>query len=88
MVDPLRDAALTCVCSAVACLAIGRVVIGHLARLQGRAPTRYEDCPPLLAYHEGKRAIPSMGGVFVLGTGTLVAALAGGLSSRTRTARR
>jgi phospho-N-acetylmuramoyl-pentapeptide-transferase len=47
------------------------------------APTRYKDCPPLLAYQEKtKPAIPTMGGLFVLGVGILTAVLAGGLRHR------
>ena len=61
---------------------LGRVMIPWLARAQGMAPARYEDCPPLLAYQETKRTTPTMGGVFVLAAGIAVAAAAGGLLRR------
>jgi phospho-N-acetylmuramoyl-pentapeptide-transferase len=67
----------------VGTLVVGRLVIPALVRAQRVAsPSRYEDCPPLLAYQETKRGTPTMGGVFVLLVGMGVAALAGGLTHR------
>ena len=80
MVNSLGDAALVFFASAVGCVVIGRVAIRALASAQCVAPVRYEDCPPLLAYQETKARTPTMGGLFVLGVGVLVAILAGGLS--------
>ena len=69
------------VVSAVACALATRLVLPRLARWQGVAPGRFDDCPPLWSYQEAKRGIPTMGGVVVLAIGSLVAALAGGLAS-------
>lgn len=68
--------------SAGMCMLLGRVIIPWLARAQGTAPARYEDCPPLLAYQETKRTVPTMGGLFVLASGIAVAAASGGLARR------
>ena len=68
--------------SAGMCVLLGRVMVPWLARAQGPAPTRYEDCPPLLAYQEAKRTTPTMGGLFVLVSGIAVAAASGGLARR------
>ena len=68
--------------SAGMCVLLGRVMIPWLARAQGAAPARYEDCPPLLAYQETKRTTPTMGGLFVLAAGIAVAAAGGGLARR------
>jgi len=82
MILSLGDAALVFLISAAASLWIGRAAIRWLSRAQCLAPLRYEDCPPLLTYQETKRGTPTMGGVFVLGVGTLVAIAAGGLRQR------
>ena len=82
MVSSLADAALVFLASAVGCVLIGRFAIRALASAQCVAPVRYEDCPPLLAYQETKAKTPTMGGLFVLGVGVLVAVLVGGLSHR------
>ena len=68
--------------SAGICVLVGRVMVPWLAQAQGIAPARYEDCPPLLAYQETKRATPTMGGLFVLAAGVAVAAASGGLARR------
>ncbi len=68
--------------SAALCVVLGPVTIRLLAQAQGRQPSRYEDCPPLLAYHDAKRATPTMGGLLVLAAGMLAAAVAGGMGSR------
>lgn len=81
MVQSLGDAALVFLTSAGLCIAVGRVAIQKLAHAQGIAPVRYEDCPPLQAYQETKRRIPTMGGLFVLATAVLVAAFSGGFRS-------
>ena len=78
----LGDAALAVLVSAAASAACGRLVIPVLARAQGMAPRRYEDCPPLAKYQEGKRRTPTMGGLFVLGAAVLAAASGGGLRHR------
>lgn len=80
--NPLGESALIFVVSAGLCLAVGRLAVRLLARAQCVAPVRYKDCPPLLAYEEGKHATPTMGGVFVLSVGILVAVAAGGLARR------
>ena len=82
MVSSLGDAALVFLASTGLCLVVGRRAIRGLARAQCLAPVRYEDCPPLLVYQETKPATPTMGGLFVLGVGILVAAAAGGLTHR------
>jgi phospho-N-acetylmuramoyl-pentapeptide-transferase len=59
------------------------MAIPALVRAQRVAsPGRYEDCPPLLAYQQMKQGTPTMGGLFVLSVGMVVAALAGGLTHR------
>ncbi|MBI3330682.1 MAG: phospho-N-acetylmuramoyl-pentapeptide-transferase [Candidatus Omnitrophica bacterium] len=78
----MGDAALIFAVSAGMCLVVGRLAIRALRRAQTVAPVRYQDCPPLLAYQETKRATPTMGGLFVLPVGALVAVAAGGLSRR------
>jgi phospho-N-acetylmuramoyl-pentapeptide-transferase len=80
IVNSLGEAALIFLLSAAGCLVIGRVMIRALARAQCLAPVRYEDCPPLLAYQETKHDTPTMGGLFVLGVGIVVAVAAGGLT--------
>ncbi len=79
MVALLADASLVFLMSAIACIGVGRVAVRYLSRAQCIAPVRYEDCPPLLAYHVTKPPTPTMGGLVVLGVGILSAALAGGL---------
>ena len=79
---PLAEASVIFLVSALACLAAGRLIIPALVRAQRIAPVRYEDCPPLLAYQERKQGIPTMGGLFVLAVGIVVAVLAGGLAHR------
>ncbi len=79
MVNPLANAALVFLASAATCVLIGRAAIRSLARAQCLAPIRYEDCPPLQAYQATKSQTPTMGGIFVLGAGILVAIVAGGL---------
>ncbi|MDP3722238.1 MAG: phospho-N-acetylmuramoyl-pentapeptide-transferase [Candidatus Omnitrophota bacterium] len=81
MADPLGSAALVFLAGAGLCLVVGPFVIRWLTRMQCVAPARYEDCPPLLAYHAAKRNTPTMGGVFVLAAGILAAATAGGFSN-------
>lgn len=61
------------------CLLIGRGAIRALARAQCLSQARYENCPSLLAYHETKPQVPTMGGVFVLGVAGVIAAAFGGL---------
>jgi phospho-N-acetylmuramoyl-pentapeptide-transferase len=78
----LADAALTVLLAAVASIVCGRLMIPALARAQGMAPRRYDDCPPLAKYQEAKRRTPSMGGVFVLAAASGAAALGGGLRHR------
>ena len=73
MAGSLSEAALLFVLSAAVCVMIGRLAIRGLRQAQCLAPTRYEDCPPLLAYQESKQATPTMGGLFVLGVGILMA---------------
>ena len=80
--NSLGEAAVVFLVSAGLCLIVGRIVIRWLARAQCVAPTRYEDCPPLQAYQQTKHKTPTMGGLFVLGVGVLVAVLAGGLTHR------
>ena len=78
----LGASALIFVVSAGLCLVVGRLAIRCLARAQCVAAARYADCPPLLAYQEGKQAAPTMGGLFVLSVGILIAVAAGGLARR------
>ena len=78
----LGDAALAALVGAAACLMVGRFAIPALARAQGLAPRRYDDCPPLAQYQEAKRRTPTMGGLFVLGSAALAAAVTGGLRHR------
>ncbi len=80
MVNSYGNAALVFVTSAAACLMVGRFVIPGLAKAQCVAPVRYEDCPPLLAYHTTKQSTPTLGGLFVLAVGIVIATLAGGLA--------
>jgi len=82
MVDSLGDVALVFLASASLCLIVGYFAVKALARAQCLAPVRYEDCPPLLAYQQTKSATPTMGGLFVLGVGIMMAILAGGLMHR------
>ncbi len=79
---PLAEASVIFLISALACLLAGRFAIPALVRAQRVAPVRYEDCPPLLAYQERKQGTPTMGGLFVLSVGIVVAAVAGGLAHR------
>ena len=79
---PLTEAAVLFLVSTAACLLMGRFAIPVLIRAQRIAPVRYEDCPPLLAYQERKQGTPTMGGLFVLAVGIVVAATAGGLAHR------
>lgn len=81
MVNPRSDAALVFVLGAGACLALGRLAIPWL-RTHGVTPTRYDDCPPLQAYQESKRAVPTMGGMFVLAAAVLAAIAGGALPHR------
>jgi len=81
-VSLFRDAAVMFLVSAAGCMVVGRLLIPALARAQCLTPVRYEDCPPLAAYQETKPRTPTMGGLFVLGVGCLVAAMGGGLSDR------
>lgn len=74
----LGEAALVFTAGAAVCLVIGRLAIPALERWS--TPARYQDCPPLQEYQEGKRKTPTMGGLFVLLAGLGVAAAAGGLS--------
>jgi phospho-N-acetylmuramoyl-pentapeptide-transferase len=83
MSPALADAARAMLMSAAACVLVGLGVVPVLARLQGRQPARYEDCPPLLAYQHAKRKTPSMGGLFLLAVAVLMAAAWGGLSRPT-----
>ncbi len=78
----LGEVALTFLMSLSACLLVGRIAIRWLRRAQYVAPIRYEDCPPLQTYQETKRGTPTMGGLFVLGVGIVVAVIMGGLTSR------
>ena len=78
----MAGAALVFCLSAIVCVAVGRVAIQILRRTQARAPVRYEDCAPLLAYQQSKAATPTMGGLIILAVGIGIAAVAGGLSSR------
>lgn len=78
----LGDAALAVLVGAAASVACGRFAIPALARAQGLAPRRYDDCPPLAEYQEAKRRTPTMGGLFVLGAAALAAAVGGGLRHR------
>ncbi len=80
--NSVGESALVFVVSAGMCLAVGRLAIRALGRAQYVTPVRYKDCPPLLAYQEAKRATPTMGGLFVLAVGVLMAVAAGGLSRR------
>ncbi|MBI3020439.1 MAG: phospho-N-acetylmuramoyl-pentapeptide-transferase [Candidatus Omnitrophica bacterium] len=82
MVDSFSDAAAIFLISAGVCVAAGRVAIPALMRGQRVAPGRYEDCPPLMAYQAMKQGTPTMGGLFVLSAGILVACAAGALSDR------
>lgn len=82
MAGSLSDAARLFVLSTALCVMIGRVVIRGLRHAQCLAPSRYEDCPALLAYQESKQATPTMGGLFVLGMGILMAVIGGGLAHR------
>ena len=82
MVNSISEAALTFMAGAGGCFLVGRPAIRMLAQAQCLAPVRYEDCPPLLAYQETKSATPTMGGLFVLGIGILVAIAADGLVHR------
>ena len=79
---PPGGVALVFLVAAAACLAVGRPAIRALTRAQCLAPLRYEDCPPLLKYQQGKPHTPTMGGLIVLGIGMLVAAASGGLAQR------
>ncbi len=65
-----------------ACLVAGIPVVRWLGRTQRLAPLRYEDCPPLLAYQHTKRQVPTMGGLFLLGTAITVAVWRGALGSQ------
>lgn len=76
------DAALIFFTSAGLCMIVGRPIIRALANAQCVTPLRYEDCPPLQAYQEAKPRTPTMGGLFVLGVGTVVACMSGGLTQR------
>jgi phospho-N-acetylmuramoyl-pentapeptide-transferase len=78
----LGESALIVLASAGMCLVVGRVAIRALSRAQCVAPVRYQDCPPLLAYHGAKPDTPTMGGLFVLAVGIAVAAASGGLQRR------
>jgi len=82
MADSLGEAALIFLASAGVCLVAGPVAIRWLSQAQCVQPSRYEDCPPLLAFQAAKQKIPTMGGLFVLLSAILVAAIAGGLSHR------
>ena len=81
-VNSLADAALVFVASTGLCVVIGRYAIRGLARAQYLTPVRYEDCPPLQTYQQTKLAVPTMGGLFVLGVAIAVAVAAGGLRHR------
>ena len=74
--------ALAFLAGAVLCLVVGRPAIRALTRAQCVAPLRYEDCPPLQTYQQGKPHTPTMGGLIVLGVGILVVAASGGLAHR------
>ena len=76
----MGEAAAIFLMSVAACLGVGQWGIPLLARAQRMTPVRYEDCPPLLVYHQTKRAVPTMGGLFVLGVAIAIAAVFGGLS--------
>ena len=78
----LGGVAVVFLVGAALCLLVGRLAIRALARAQCVAPLRYEDCPPLMSYQQGKQQTPTMGGLFVLGVGMAVAAAAGGLAHR------
>lgn len=80
MVHTLGDAALVFLAGTGTCLASAPLAIRWLSRAQCLQPSRYEDCPPLLTYQATKQGTPTMGGVFVLLVGIVVAAIAGGLS--------
>ncbi len=75
----LSEAAVVFLISASLCMLVGRVAVRLLSRTQCMQPDRYEDCAPLLAYQQTKPRVPTMGGVFVLGVGILVAITAGAL---------
>lgn len=80
--SPLADAASILLASAGVCVLIGGAAVRALARAQCLSPLRYQDCPPLQAYQSSKAAVPTMGGLFVLGVGIAVAAVTGGLRQR------
>ena len=82
MGDSLGHAAVIFLISASACVVIGRMAIPVLLHAQRVAPARYEDCPPLTDYQQLKQGTPTMGGLFVLFVGILVAGTAGGLAHR------
>ena len=83
MAISLGDAAIVFFASAILCIAVGRVAIQWLARAQCLQPARYADCPPLETYQKHKAGTPTMGGLFVLAVGMVMAIVAGGLSHRT-----
>lgn len=82
MVSSLSHAAAIFLISAGVCVAVGRLAIPTLMRAQRVATGRYGDCPPLMAYQAMKQGTPTMGGLFVLLAGILVACAAGALSHR------
>lgn len=79
----IGDAAIVFLISTLLCVFLGRVAIRWLARAQCLQPSRYSDCPPLDTYQKAKQGTPTMGGLFVLGIGVLVAIASGGLAHRT-----
>ena len=82
MIDSLGHAALPFLISTGLCVVVGRLAIPALMRAQRVAPARYEDCPSLTSYQEAKQGTPTMGGLFVLAVGIVVALAAGGLAHR------
>jgi phospho-N-acetylmuramoyl-pentapeptide-transferase len=80
MANSLSDAALVFLLGTGACLALGRLAVPWLTT-QGAPPTRYNDCPPLQAYQQTKRNVPTMGGLFVLAAASAAALVGGGLES-------
>ena len=80
MTHTLGSAALGFLAAAGLCLLFGSAAIRWLAGAQCLQPVRYEDCPPLMPYQTSKQGTPTMGGLFVLGIGILVAGFAGGLT--------
>lgn len=61
-------AAMAAVTTFLLCIALGPPVTRYLKRRKIQERAKREDCPDLARFHDRKEGIPTMGGVFIIGS--------------------